>query len=68
MEQKKMRINDVKLRELLYLRCTNQTERAKDTGVTRYTINAICNGKSCSRSTAEKIAATLNVEVTELQK
>ena len=63
-----MKINGFLVREALYNKNMQQQELAKITGISRNTISAICHGKSCSRTTAEKIAAALNIDIEELTK
>lgn len=62
-----MLIDDFKLRYILYKQRKTQTALSDETGITRYTINAICNGKSCSKRTAQKIADALGITLEELQ-
>ena len=61
-----MIINDFKLRYMLYKQRITQRELSEKTGITRNTINAVCNGKSCSRRTAEGIAAALNIPLEDI--
>ena len=63
-----MVIHDYALREILHRRRMSQGELAEASGVSRATINVICNGKSCKRSTAEKIATALDIELSEIAK
>ena len=58
--------NTLKLRELLFLNRRSQIWLATESGVTRNTVNAICNGKSCSTKTARKIADALGVKLEEI--
>ena len=62
-----MLIDDFKLRYILYKQRKTQRELAETTKITRNTINAVCNGKSCSKRTAQKIADALGITLEELQ-
>lgn len=61
-----MRIDRVKLVAELTRRDMTQKDLANKTGVSRATINYIKGGKSCSDEVGHKIAAALNVKVTDL--
>ena len=63
-----VKINDKKLRVALYSLNVTQTELAKRTGLSLATIGNVCNGKSCSQETAEKIAAAIGVPLEKLTK
>lgn len=61
-----VRVNSLSMRvEMTRNRLTN--DKLRDvTGISKATISAVRNGKSCSRATAEKIAKALKMSVTEL--
>ncbi|MDO5345339.1 MAG: helix-turn-helix transcriptional regulator [Lachnospiraceae bacterium] len=61
-----MRINRIRLVTELTKQDLTQTKLSELSGVSRATINFIKNGKSCSESTAGKIAKALNVPVEQL--
>jgi len=61
-----MRIDNIKLGVLLVKRNLNYMGLVKEAKVSKATISAIKNGKSCSFLTAVKIAEALGVEVTDL--
>lgn len=61
-----MRIDNIKLGVLLVKRNLNYMGLVKEANVSKATISAIKNGKSCSFLTAVKIAEALGVEVTDL--
>lgn len=61
-----MRIDRVKLVAELTRRDMTQKDLANKTGVSRATINYIKGGKSCSDEVGHKIAAALNVKVTDI--
>lgn len=63
-----MRINDESIRLILYRKGLTQTELSKRSGFSRNTICSICSGKSCSESTAQKIADALEVDVNEIKR
>ena len=63
-----MVVNDFALRENLFRKRITQLKIAEITGLSRNTVNAVCNGKSCSKATAEKIAAALGIELSEIEK
>ena len=62
-----MRIDRVKLKAELARKDIRQTELAVLSGVSRGTIAGIACGRSCSRDTAEKIAAALKVPLQKLE-
>lgn len=61
-----VRVNSLSMRvEMTRNRLTN--DKLRDvTGISKATISAVRNGKSCSMATAEKIAQALKMSVTEL--
>ena len=61
-----MRINDKKLRHVMIDRDIGQTQLAERAGLSRTTINGVCCGRSCTSTTAFKIADTLQVPLEEL--
>lgn len=63
---KNVRVNSLLMRvEMTRNRLTN--DKLKDiTGVSKATLSAVRNGKSCSYDTAAKIAEALGVDVTEI--
>lgn len=61
-----MRIDRVKFAAELARADLNVKRLAERAGVSRVTITAVKGGKSCSRATAEKIAAGLGVCVQEI--
>lgn len=61
-----MRIDAEKLRAELYRRCMTQIALADMAGISHTTIAGVANGKSCSKKTAERIAATLGIKLEEL--
>lgn len=61
-----MRISRESLAVLLIRTNLNGIQLAKKSGLSRGTITAIKNGKSCSRESAERIAKALGVDVTEI--
>lgn len=62
-----MKLNDSKLRLLLYEKKTTQTDFAKRAGISRPFFCKICCGHTCSETTAQKIADTLGVTLEELK-
>lgn len=56
-----MKINDELIRTLLFRKRLTQKELAKLSGVSRTSISAVCNGKSCTLETAASIADALGV-------
>lgn len=58
-----MRINRVKFAAALAQKDINCLQLAEQSGVSRVTITAVKSGKSCSKSTAEKLAAVLGREI-----
>lgn len=61
-----MRIDRKKLMCLMLDKNLNQKELGEAAGLTRNTICAVKNGKSCNHDTASKIAKALNIDVTEI--
>ena len=61
-----MRLNYALLRRELFKQGVTQKQLASMTGISRATINGICKGRSCSSTTAQKIAAALNILIDEL--
>lgn len=63
---KGVKVNDLVMRvEMTRNRMTNDTLR-EVTGISKATISAVRNGKSCSMATVEKIAKALKINATEL--
>lgn len=63
---KGVKINDLVMRiEMTRNSMTNDTLR-EVTGISKATISAIRNGKSCSMTTVEKIAAALKISTADL--
>ena len=60
-----MRIDRVTLAAALARADLNVKRLAEKSGVSRVTITAVKNGKSCSKDTAEKLAAVLGHEIIE---
>lgn len=61
-----MRLNVAKVAAVLKKRDMRQKDLVHRTGISRNTISAVCNRKSCSEDTARKIAAALDVTMDEL--
>lgn len=61
-----MRIDRIKLTVELAKRNITQKKIAELAGVSRPTVNAIKNGKSCTNEVGEKIAKALNIPISEL--
>jgi len=61
-----MRIDRKKLKIALIEKDMNQKELSERSGVARATISYIVNGKSCSIEVGQKIAAALDVNVTDI--
>lgn len=61
-----MRVSRIKLTTQLIMKDMTGTQLAETSGLSRGTITAVRTGKSCSRATAEKIAAALGVQLSEL--
>ena len=60
-----MRIDRVTFAAALARADLNVKRLAEKSGVSRVTIPAVKNGKSCSKDTAEKLAAVLGHEIIE---
>ena len=61
-----MRLDDVKIRVLMYQQGKSQTDVAKYCRCSRATISSVCNGKSCKYETAQAIAYALHVPLDEI--
>lgn len=61
-----MRLNAVKIVSLLKMRDMRQKTLVEESGLCQSTVSMICNGKSCSRESARKIAEALGVTVDDL--
>lgn len=61
-----MRIDRVKFVAAITARDVTGAELAERAGVSRGTICSVRSGKSCSRETAERLAAALEISVNEL--
>ncbi len=61
-----MRIDRVKLISEMVRQDMNQLQLVKLSGISRSTISAVQNGRSCSKETASKIAYALNVPLETL--
>ena len=60
-----MRIDRVKFAAALARLDLNGNQLAEKAGVSRGTVTAVRTGKSCSRETADKLAAVLGREIIE---
>ena len=60
-----MRIDREKLAVAMIRRDMNQKRLAELSGVSRVTLTAVKGGKSCSRETADKLAAVLGRDIIE---
>ena len=61
-----MRIDNKKLRHILIDRDVGQKELAEKSGVSRTVVNNVCCGRSCTSTTAFKIADALQIPLEEL--
>ena len=61
-----MRIDNKKLRHILIDRDVGQKELAEISGVSRTVVNNICCGRSCTSTTAFKIADALQIPIEDL--
>ena len=61
-----MRIDRIKFSAELVRQNMTQKDFAKKAGISRVTVNNIKNGRSCSDEVGHKIAAALNVDISEL--
>lgn len=61
-----VRIDRLKLKLIMTKADVTQMQLAEKTGISRASINAVCQGKSCRQETADKIAKALKVKVEEL--
>lgn len=63
-----MKLSASKVREILLERRMTQIELADQAGLTRETIDAVCNDKGCSYRSALKIAYVLDVELDDIKR
>ena len=61
-----IRIDRAKLAAALVRADLNGNELAERSGVSRCTVTAVRTGKSCSKTTADKLASGLGIPVEEL--
>ena len=61
-----MKIDYKRLRAVMALRDVSQKQLVNKTGLARATINGVCCGRKCSPDTARKIAAALDVELSDI--
>lgn len=61
-----MKIKTLQLKNLAIEKNYTFTTLAKAAGVSRNTVSSICNGKSCSLSTAGKLAKALGVSLLDI--
>ena len=61
-----MRLNVVKLAAVMKELDLRQKDLVHRTGISRNTVSAICNRKSCSKDTAAKIAEALGIPLGDL--
>lgn len=61
-----MRLNRVKVKTLLAQKDMRQKDIIEISGLTRSTISAVFNGKSCAKETAEKIADSFGVNLEQI--
>lgn len=61
-----MRLDRIKLAAALKYRNITQLDLANRSGLSRITINSICNGRSCTEESAEKIADALEMPLTSI--
>jgi len=62
-----MNLSRVKIGLVLLNQRMTKSQLAKLTGLSRNTISAVCNGKSCSEATAVAIAKALDVPLDMLK-
>lgn len=62
----RMRIDRIKLAAALKYKNITQIDLASRSGLSRITVNTICNGKSCTEKSAEKIAEALEMPLTSI--
>ncbi|MCD7882135.1 MAG: helix-turn-helix domain-containing protein [Lachnospiraceae bacterium] len=61
-----MRVDRIKFNTELLRRDMTQKQVCELSGLSRPTVNAVANGRSCSKTTAEKIAAALQIDLSEI--
>lgn len=61
-----MRIDRIKFAAVLARADISSQELARRAGLSRVTISSVKSGRSCSKTTAEKIACGLGVDISEL--
>lgn len=61
-----MNIDKKKLRHIMIDRDVGQKQLSEKSGVSRTVINNVCCGRSCTSTTAMKIAEALNIPLEDL--
>lgn len=61
-----MNIDKRKLRHIMIDRDVGQKQLAETSGVSRAVVNNVCCGRSCTSTTAMKIAEALNIPLEDL--
>lgn len=61
-----MRIDRIKFAAILARADISSQELARRAGLSRVTISNVKSGRSCSRTTAERVACGLGVDISEL--
>ena len=61
-----MKLDSKKLRHIMIDRDVGQKQLSEQSGVSRTAVNNVCCGRSCTSTTAIKIAESLNVPLEEL--
>ena len=61
-----MRIDRIKFAAALAMADISSQELAKRSGLSRVTISSVKSGRSCSMTTAEKIASGLEIDISKL--
>lgn len=62
----RVRLDDRKMRMLLYDRGMTQTKLSELSGVSRVVINKALNGNTCSEESGRKICDALDVDINEV--
>lgn len=61
-----MKADALKIRSIMFQKGLSQAEIARQTGFSRNTINAICNGKSCGFEALSKVARIFDIDPRDL--
>lgn len=63
---KKIKIDELKFKIMLFKKSITQTELSKISGISRTTITSVAAGKTCKLETGQKIADALKIDLKDI--